>query len=68
MSEKQMRDVGVTAGVKKVIAAVTSSMLHGGTSGGHGAAKGDKRKGAAAPTDVKQRKLSSFFSKKGTAE
>jgi len=70
MGEERMAQVGVTAGVKKVIAAVLASAKPGG---GKAAAKGKpaaKRKAAAAAaTDAaeapqQQKKLSAFFAKK----
>ena len=66
MGEERMAQVGVTAGVKKVIAAVVASAKPGGK-----AAKGKpgaKRKAAAAATEgagaPQQAKLSAFFKKK----
>ena len=69
MGEERMAQVGVTAGVKKVIAAVLASAKPGG---GKAAAKGKpaaKRKAAAAAATVaagapQQQKLSAFFAKK----
>ena len=58
MDEKKMKEVGVTAGVLKVIAAVE------GATGGASAAAKQKGTKRAAVEDVKQPKLSKFFGKK----
>ena len=56
--EKKMKEVGVTAGVLKVIAAVE------GATGGASAAAKQKGTKRAAIEDGKQPKLSKFFGKK----
>ena len=58
MDEKKMKEVGVTAGVLKVIAAVE------GATGGASAAAKQKGTKRAAVEDGKQPKLSKFFGKK----
>ena len=66
MSEQRMSEVGVTAGVLKVVAAVEAA-----TAGkpGNGKPEGNNKKGggkraAAAADDSRQPKLSKFFGRK----
>ena len=60
MAEDQMKEVGVTAGVLKVIAAVRAAEDGGGKT----TTKGKKRAQAAPPADgAPQKKISSFFAK-----
>ena len=60
MAEDQMKEVGVTAGVLKVIAAVRAAEDGGGKT----TTKGKKRAQAAPPSDgAPQKKISSFFAK-----
>jgi hypothetical protein len=70
MAEARMKEVGVTAGVLKVIAAVRGATGGGGGTGkarpNAGAAGGSKKRKAAAASDsVQQRKISAFFGKGG---
>ena len=68
MDEAQMKEVGVTAGVLKVIAAVRAARGEDGEGGTAAKRPAAKRKGGAAAagseTDARQPKLSSFFKKK----
>lgn len=71
MGAEQMAAVGVTAGVKKVIAAVEARREGGGAEGGSASkrgagqgGKGAKRKAAAQDQEGAQPKLSAFFGKK----
>lgn len=65
MGEERMAEVGVTAGVKKVIAAVIASTKPGSKAAAKGK-PGTKRKAAAteAAGAPQQQKLSAFFAKK----
>jgi len=62
MSEQRMREVGVTAGVLKVIAAVSSAIGAGAAPGKPGGARGKCK--APASDSAQQPKLSAFFGKK----
>ena len=69
LTEAQMKEVGVTAGVLKVLAAVKAAVAKTGgdakaRAGVGTAAKGAKKRKAAAIDEKTQPKLSSFFTKK----
>ena len=66
MGAAQMGEVGVTAGVLKVIAAVDAATSAKGAATKAPARGGKRAAAAAVAADAKQPKLSSFFTPKST--